>query len=126
MSSIASKQDFVPYVDSNLNSISSDLRALSLTIHDNPELNFKEYIAHKTLTSFLKRQKGWKVTPSAYGLETAFVAVFDSGRKGPVVSYNAEYGKFRVLIPLFEDLIDKVNQMHFQVSVMPAVIISSP
>jgi hypothetical protein len=43
------------------------------------------------LTTFLRAQKQWQVTPSAYGIETAFVAVFDSGRAGPVVSFNAEY-----------------------------------
>lgn len=69
------------------------MRKLSLAIHDNPELSFKEFIAHKTLTTFLSTRKGWKVTPSAYGIETAFVAVYDSGRKGSVISYNAEYGK---------------------------------
>jgi len=55
-------------------------------------LNFKEYIAHETLVKFMKTRKGWKVTPSAYGIETAFIAEFESGKKGAVVSYNAEYG----------------------------------
>jgi len=84
--------DFIPFISSYIDALSSTLRPLSLKIHDNPELNFKEYIAHETLTKFLKTRKGWRVTPSAYGIETAFVAVFDSGREGPVVSYNAEYG----------------------------------
>lgn len=53
---------------------------------------FKEYIAHRTLTDFLKTRRGWKVTPSAYGMETAFVAVYESRKKGRVISYNAEYG----------------------------------
>jgi metal-dependent amidase/aminoacylase/carboxypeptidase family protein len=63
-----------------------------LKIHDNPELNYKEFIAYETLTRFLKTRKGWKVTPSAYGIATAFIAEFDSGKKGPLISYNAEYG----------------------------------
>jgi hypothetical protein len=89
---IASNPDYLPFVDAYVDSISSILRPISLKIHDNPELNFKEYIAHETLVSFLNTRKGWKVTPSAYGIETAFIAVYDSGKKGPVVSYNAEYG----------------------------------
>jgi hypothetical protein len=40
----------------------------------------------------MKTRKGWKVTPSAYGIKTAFIAVYDSGNKGPIISYNAEYG----------------------------------
>ncbi|KAG0645580.1 Aminoacylase-1 2 [Hyphodiscus hymeniophilus] len=67
------------------------LRPISLKIHDNPELNFEEFIAHETLTKFLKTRKGWKITPSAYGLKTAFIAVYDSGKEGSVVSYNAVY-----------------------------------
>lgn len=62
-------------------------------IHDNPETGFKEFIAHETLTTFMKSRPGWKVTPSAYGMATAWVAVFDTGRKGPVVSYNVEMGR---------------------------------
>ncbi|KAG9245789.1 hypothetical protein BJ878DRAFT_334588 [Calycina marina] len=90
---LASKQKdvFLPYVDNYVNSISATLRPISLKIHDNPELNFREYIAHEVITTFLESQKGWEVTRSAYGLETAFVAVFDSGTPGPVISYNAEY-----------------------------------
>nr|UWK20104.1 peptidase m20 domain protein [Trichoderma decipiens] len=59
-------------------------------IHDNPERGFKEFIAHDALTNFMKSQSGWAVTPSAYGMDTAWVAVFDTGRRGPVVSFNAE------------------------------------
>ncbi|KAI5370007.1 Putative peptidase M20, xaa-Arg dipeptidase, bacterial exopeptidase dimerization [Septoria linicola] len=39
----------------------------------------------------MEQQPGWHVTRSAYQIDTAFVAVFDSGRPGPVVSFNAEY-----------------------------------
>jgi hypothetical protein len=87
------QSNYLDFVSSYIDSIGNILRPLSLKIHDNPELNFKEFIAHKALTEFLKSRKGWKVTPSAYGLETAFIAEYDSGKNGPVVSYNAEYGK---------------------------------
>ncbi|KAI0966553.1 hypothetical protein F4678DRAFT_475851 [Xylaria arbuscula] len=70
--------------------LTNELWDVNKTIHDNPELGFKEFIAHKTLTKFISRQGGWKVTPSAYGLVTAWVAVFDSGKKGSVVSFNVE------------------------------------
>nr|UWK21980.1 peptidase m20 domain-containing protein [Trichoderma margaretense] len=59
-------------------------------IHDNPERGFKEFIAHDALTRFMKSQSGWAVTPSAYGMDTVWVGVYDTGRRGPVVSFNAE------------------------------------
>jgi metal-dependent amidase/aminoacylase/carboxypeptidase family protein len=68
-------------VSDYIESISEILRPISLKIHDNPELNYEEFIAHETLTRFLKTRKGWKVTPSAYGIATAFIAEYDSGKK---------------------------------------------
>lgn len=90
--------DYMSIISAHVQALSDSLRHLSLTIHDNPEVRNREYIAHEALTSFLREQeegKGqkWEVTPSAYGIGTAFVAVFDSGREGSVVSFNAEYGK---------------------------------
>ncbi|RDW87295.1 peptidase m20 [Coleophoma crateriformis] len=83
------------FIGKYINSISPDLRRISLIVHDNPELNYEEFIAHKALTDFMKKQKGWKVTPSAYGIPTAFIAEYDSGKPGPVISYNAEYDALR-------------------------------
>ncbi|KAI3330431.1 hypothetical protein F4824DRAFT_338575 [Ustulina deusta] len=73
-----------------IDSIAKELWDINKTIHDNPELGYEEFIAHETLTKFMSSRSGWKVTPSAYGLATAWVAVFDSGKKGPVVSFNVE------------------------------------
>ncbi|KAL1649952.1 hypothetical protein SLS58_001328 [Diplodia intermedia] len=86
----SSSPDYLGEIGDYIDSIADTLWPINKTIHDNPELGYKEYIAHEALTSFLKKQKGWQVTPSAYGMDTAFVAVFDSGKKGPVVSFNAE------------------------------------
>lgn len=84
--------DHMDFVSSYIDSLDKVLRPINLKIHDNPELNYKEFIAHDTLQAFMKTRRGWKVTPSAYGIETAFIAEFDSGKEGPVVSFNAEYG----------------------------------
>ncbi|KAF4413183.1 Peptidase M20 domain-containing protein 2 [Colletotrichum fructicola] len=73
-----------------VDSFAEDLWPVNKKIHDNPELGYKEFIAHDTLTAFMRSRPGWSVTPSAYGMETAWVAVYDTGRKGPVVSFNAE------------------------------------
>lgn len=86
-----SSNDYLKSISKHIEDISDDLRDISLSIHDSPELQFKEYHAHQVLTDYLKKQSGWTVTPSAYHIQTAFVAVFDSGKKGPVVSFNAEY-----------------------------------
>ncbi|KAF2207454.1 hypothetical protein CERZMDRAFT_62755 [Cercospora zeae-maydis SCOH1-5] len=71
--------------------MSEALRQVSLQIHDNPELQYREYLAHDIITKFVAGHPGWNVTRSAFSLATAFMAVFDSGRSGPVVSFNAEY-----------------------------------
>lgn len=80
------------YVDS----IADALWPVNKTIHDNPELGFKEYIAHRTLTEFMQSQENWKVQCSAYEMSTAWIAVYDSGKKGPVVSFNAEMGTLKL------------------------------
>jgi metal-dependent amidase/aminoacylase/carboxypeptidase family protein len=77
--------------------ISVGLWPLNKTVHDNPELGFQEFIAHAALTKFFKSQAGWKVTPSAYGMATAWVAEWDSGKKGPVISFNVEMGMLSFL-----------------------------
>ncbi|KAF2172009.1 hypothetical protein M409DRAFT_18240 [Zasmidium cellare ATCC 36951] len=81
---------YLSSISSHIDGLHDELRRVSLEIHDHPELQYKEFHAHEVLTKYLSGKAGWKVTPSAYGIETAFVAVFNSGRKGPV-SFNAEY-----------------------------------
>jgi hypothetical protein len=106
--------NYLDFVSSYIESIGDILRPLSLKIHDNPELNFEEFIAHKALTEFLKTRKGWKVTPSAYGLATAFVAEYDSGKPGPVVSYNAEYGKIKLFLEYAStDIINRCSSRYW-------------
>ena len=76
-----------------IDNIAESLWPVNKKIHDHPELGYKEYIAHRTLTEFIKNQPGWKVTPRAYGLDTAWIAVYENGHKGPVVSFNVEMGE---------------------------------
>ncbi|KAI1650619.1 uncharacterized protein F4817DRAFT_326818 [Daldinia loculata] len=85
-----SKLCYLGEISEFIDSIADDLWPVNKKIHDNPELGYEEFIAHETLTKFMASRPGWKVTPSAYGLATAWVAVFDSGKKGPVVSFNVE------------------------------------
>ncbi|KAI2620069.1 hypothetical protein GGR54DRAFT_114841 [Hypoxylon sp. NC1633] len=85
-----SKPVYLDEISDFLDSIADELWPVNKKIHDNPELGYQEFIAHETLTRFMASRPGWKVTPSAYGLATAWVAVFDNGEKGPVVSFNVE------------------------------------
>lgn len=84
---------FLDFISTYIDSLEVTLRPINLKIHDNPELCYQEHIAHETLVTFLKTRPGWKVSPSVYGISTAFIAEFDSGKGGAVVSFNAEYGE---------------------------------
>jgi amidohydrolase len=71
-----------------IQSAASDLRALSLAIHDHPELNFEERHAHALLTKFLD-DAGFRVERGAYDLPTAFRATVGEGR--PCIALLCEY-----------------------------------
>ncbi|PSR82672.1 hypothetical protein BD289DRAFT_370971 [Coniella lustricola] len=81
---------FLKEISCYVDGIAESLWPVNEKIHDNPELGFKEYIAHETLTNFMQTQVGWVVKSSVYGLETAWTAEYDSGRPGPVISFNVE------------------------------------
>ena len=89
--------EYLDDISSFVDGIADDLWLVNKKIHDNPELCFEEFIAHKALTRYMEAQAGWKVIRSAYGMETAWVAVFDTGRKGPVVSFNVEMGMYSTI-----------------------------
>jgi amidohydrolase len=64
------------------------LRDLSLEIHDNPELGFKEVKASKLLTQYLEKN-GFSVERGICELETAFRASYGQGK--PAIAILAEY-----------------------------------
>jgi hypothetical protein len=105
-----SRPKYLNDVDDFIENISGELWTINRKIHDNPELGYKERKAHALLTGFLK-SKGWKVTASAYGMDTAWVAVYDSGKKGPVVSLNVEMGAPVVVVPTVLSPLTKLEQM---------------
>jgi amidohydrolase len=86
----ASAPAYLHDIDQFVDALEPALWPLNCFIHDNPELGYAEYKAHDALTSFMSAQGGWRVTRSAYGMDTAWSAVYDTGRPGPVVSFNAE------------------------------------
>jgi hypothetical protein len=79
-------------VDDFVDNASGDLWNINKQIHNNPELGYEEHKAHALLTCFMKSVTGWNVTASAYGIATAWVATYDRGKKGPVVSFQVEMG----------------------------------
>ncbi|KAL8290218.1 hypothetical protein RQP46_003157 [Phenoliferia psychrophenolica] len=72
-----------------IDGLDGELRKLSMTIHDNPEIAWKEFKTHDVLCDFMQSH-GFKVTRHAYGLETAWEATFEHGSGGPVVGFNSE------------------------------------
>jgi amidohydrolase len=67
-----------------------ELIKLSLKIHANPELGFKEKRAAAWLTDYLARN-GFQVENGVGGLATAFKAAYGSNKNKPVVALFAEY-----------------------------------
>lgn len=80
-------------IDDAVECLRETLEPLNKYIHEHPELAFKEFMSHNALTKYMKSHHGWKVTTSAYGMDTAWVATYDGYNPGPVVSFNAEMGR---------------------------------
>ena len=68
------------------------LRELSKYLLSHPELAFKEYLAHDACIDFLRTHCGeWKITPKAYGLDTAWEAIYTQGNGGRRLVFCSEY-----------------------------------
>src|SRR6266446_4752166 len=70
--------------------LADELEKLSLQIHANPELCFKEEKASAWLTGFLEKQ-GARIERGVGGLPTAFRATIEGTGPGPTVAIMAEY-----------------------------------
>jgi metal-dependent amidase/aminoacylase/carboxypeptidase family protein len=86
------EQGHLTAIERFIRDLEPSLQPLNSFIHDNPELAFEEQKAHDALTDFMRNREKWDVTKSAFGMKTAWMAVYDSGRRGPVISFNAEMG----------------------------------
>lgn len=80
-------------IDRCINGLRDILWPLNKYIHDNPEIAFQEHKAHDNLVAFMQSRKGWEVTPHAFNIDTAWIATFRTGRRGPIISFNAEMGQ---------------------------------
>ncbi|KAJ1913570.1 hypothetical protein LPJ71_002493, partial [Coemansia sp. S17] len=79
-------------IASAIDEASSDLRKLSLAIHDNPELALEEKAACQTLVDYLETS-GFEVQRNIAGLSTAFVSTYVSsaGAHGLNIGFCSEY-----------------------------------
>jgi hypothetical protein len=87
--------DALSTISQYVDSISTDLRKVSVAMHSNPEPKWEEYETLKLLAGFMEKQQGWKVKRGAYGCETGFEAVFQHGSGGRVIGFNSEVRIFK-------------------------------
>ncbi len=77
--------------DAAIDQAAASLQTLSLDIHAHPEENYQEFHAHAALTTWLS-ERGWNVTTSAYGMDTAFEARTETERPdAPTIAVLCEY-----------------------------------
>jgi len=86
--SIMDKQVLKEEVSRIIDKMAPQLTAISLTIHNHPELGEKEYQAAQLLRSAIE-EHGFTVKQNSSGYETAFVA--KKGHQGPKIAFLAEY-----------------------------------
>ncbi|SDK70953.1 M20 family metallopeptidase [Natronincola ferrireducens] len=70
--------------------ISKDLFEVSDYIYNHPEYCFEEYLATKKIIGYLENS-GFKVQKGLGGLDTAFVATYDTGKPGNHIGLFGEY-----------------------------------
>lgn len=77
-------------ITGELDRLQSTLCAVSDSIGQNPELGMQEFQSAAKLVRLLT-EHGFKVDLNICGYETAFKAVYDSGKAGPTIAFLAEY-----------------------------------
>lgn len=75
-------------VNTHLDQQSPELLKINQSLHTNPELAYKEFFAHDTISNFLEKQ-GFTTARKTYGLDTSFEATIGTG--GRLVIICAEY-----------------------------------
>ena len=77
-------------IDEIAAALAPELKELAHYIHDNPELSMQEYKACEKQVA-LFRKYGWEVEEYYDGFDTAFRAVYRSGKEGPKIAFCSEY-----------------------------------
>lgn len=73
-----------------INENETKFKNISIYIGENPELGHEEFKACKILTDTLK-EHAFNVEIGICDLPTAYRAIYDSGKEGPVIGFMAEY-----------------------------------
>ncbi len=71
-------------------SVKDELFYINKQMYLNPEIGYQEYESAKMLVDMLKKE-GFEVEAPYAGMDTAFRAVYDSGKPGPTIAILAEY-----------------------------------
>ncbi|TFK75626.1 hypothetical protein BDN72DRAFT_885678 [Pluteus cervinus] len=82
------RPDVLKTVEAKIKELDSELRALSLEIHANPELGYEEHHTHDVQSDFMVKH-GFEVKKH-HVLETAWEATFSHGTGGRVIGINSE------------------------------------
>ncbi|ORY96144.1 hypothetical protein BCR43DRAFT_524292 [Syncephalastrum racemosum] len=82
-------QEAQKVIHDTLDSLNEELRAISVDIHEHPEVGMSEHHAHQVLTDFME-SKGFTVTRKAFNIETAFTAEYSNG-EGRRVGFCSEF-----------------------------------
>jgi len=82
------RPDILKVIETRITELDGELRALSVDIHDHPELGFEEHHAHDVLTAFMAKH-GFEVTKN-YHLKTAWLATYSHGQGGRTIGVNSE------------------------------------
>ena len=81
------REELKRQVETCIDRCSGELTELADTIWNNPEYNFKEYKACRSITGLLEKH-GFEVERGTGGIETAFHAFCDSGKPGGKAGKN--------------------------------------
>jgi len=76
-------------IEAAIASLDPGLRALSLDMHDHPEIRWEEHRTHDIQSAYMEKQPGWNVTKH-YLLPTAWKATFTHGAGGRTLGVNSE------------------------------------
>lgn len=88
--------DLSKEIEDHISKLDEELRDLSVKMWDHPEVAWTEHKTHDLFVKYLQGKEGWKVTPHAHGLETAYRAEFEHRSDGlasdkvPVIGFNSE------------------------------------
>lgn len=93
------RSQIADFVSEYIDSVTETLQQTSFVNNYNLGSNFRATMSHQALTKFIGARKGWKVTPSAYDVDNAFVAEYDSGCSGTNIGIDVEYGEGKGQLP---------------------------